>query len=68
LVVLREDKAYEVRDVDGTKVSVEQAQTIIAERYTVPPEARRRTTKRHRQERAERQAERNSKGKVAEAW
>ena len=68
LVVLREDKAYELRDVDGTKVSVKQAQAIIAERYTVSPEARRRTTKRHRQERTERQAERNSKGKVAEAW
>ncbi len=68
LVVLREDKAYEVRDVDGTPVTVEQAQTIIAERYTVSPEVRRRTTKRHRQERTERQAERNSKGKVAEAW
>ncbi len=68
LVVLREDKAYELRDVDGTKVSVKQAQAIIAERYTVSPEARRRTTKRHRQERVERQAERNNKGKVAEAW
>jgi transposase len=68
LVVLREDKAYELRDVDGTKVSVEQAQAIIAERYTVSQEARQRTTKRHRKARAERQAERNSKGKGAEAW
>ena len=50
------------------KSTVEQAQAIIAERYTVSPEVRRRTTKRHRQERTERQAERNSKGKVAEAW
>ena len=46
LVVLREDKAYELRDVDGTKVSVEQAQAILAQRYTVPQAARRRTTKR----------------------
>ena len=68
LVVLREDKAYEVRDVDGTPVTVEQAQAIIADRYTVSPEARRRTTKRHRKARAERQAERNSKGKGAQAW
>jgi transposase len=68
LVVLREDKAYELRDVDGTKVSVKQAQAIIAERYTVSPEARQRTTKRHRKARAERQAERNSKGKGAQAW
>jgi hypothetical protein len=43
LVVLREDKAYELRDVDGTKVSVEQAQAIIAQRYTLSPQARQRT-------------------------
>jgi transposase len=67
LAVFREDRAYEVRDVDGTPVTVEQAQAIIAERYTVPQEVRRRTTKRHRQEQAERQAERNRKGKGAEA-
>jgi hypothetical protein len=68
LVVLREDKAYELRDVDGTKVSVKQVQASIAERYTVSQEAHQRTTKRHRKARAERQAERNSKGKGAEAW
>jgi hypothetical protein len=68
LVVLREDKAYEVRDVDGRPVTVEQAQAIIAERYTVSPEVRRRTTKRRRQERTEHLAERNSKGKIANAW
>jgi hypothetical protein len=62
LAVLREDKAYEVRNVDGTPVTVKQARAIIAERYTVPQEVRRRTTKRHRQEQAERQAERNRKG------
>ncbi len=68
LVVLREDQAYELRDVDGTKVSVEQAQAIIAQRYMVSPQARHRTTKRHRQERAERQAEQNSTGKVVQVW
>jgi hypothetical protein len=68
LIVLREDKAYELRDVDGTPVTVEQAQAIIAQRYTVPQEARRRTTKRYRRERAERQAEQNSKGTVVPAW
>lgn len=67
LAVLREEKAYEVRDVDGTPVTAKQAQAIIAERYTVPQEVRRRTTKRHRQEQAERQVERTRKGKGAEA-
>jgi transposase len=67
LVVLREDKADELRDVDGTPVTIEQAQTIIAERSTVSQEVRRRTTKRHRKARAERQAEHNSKGNVVQA-
>ena len=56
-----------MRDVDGTPVTVEQARAIIAERYTVPQEVRRRTTKRHRQEQAERQAERTRKGQGAKA-
>lgn len=59
--VLREDRAYEVRDVDGTPVTVQQAQAIIAERYTVPPEVRRRTTKRSRSAQVDRQAERHRK-------
>jgi hypothetical protein len=67
LAVLREDKAYEVRNVDGTPVTAKQARAIIAEHCTVPQEVRRRTTKRHRQEQAERQAERNRKGTGAEA-
>jgi transposase len=57
LAVLREDKAYELRDVDGTPVTVHQARAIIAERYTVPDEVRERNNKRARRERAERKAE-----------
>jgi hypothetical protein len=57
LAILREDKAYELRDVDGTPVTVHQARTIIAERYTVPDEVRERNNKRGRRERAERKAE-----------
>ena len=57
LAVLREDKAYELRDVDGTPVTVHQARAIIAERYTVPDEIRERNNKRGRRERAERKAE-----------
>jgi Transposase IS116/IS110/IS902 family len=65
LVVLREDKAYELRDVNGTPITSQQARAIIAEHYTVPEVVRQRTTKRQRKERAERQAEHNRKGKVA---
>ena len=65
LVVLREDKAYELRDVNGTPITSQQARAMIAEHYTVQQAVRQRTTKRQRKERAERQAERNRKGKAA---
>jgi transposase len=58
LVVLKEDRPYELRDVDGTPVSKKRALEIIVERYTVPEEVRRRNTQRTRRERAERRAER----------
>ena len=64
LAVLREDQPYELRAADGTEVPVEQAQRIIAERYRVSQEVRRRTTKHARKERVERQAEHNRKGKA----
>jgi transposase len=57
LTILREDRPYQLRDVDGTPVTAEQARTIIAERYTVPDEIRQRNNKRHRQERSKRRAE-----------
>jgi hypothetical protein len=58
LVVLQEDRPYELRDVDGTPVTVEQAQRIIAEKYTVPDDVRKRNNRRARRARAEVQAER----------
>ena len=57
-VVLLEDRPYELRDVDGTPVTPQQAQAIIAERYTVPEEVRKRNNRRARRERAEQRAER----------
>ena len=56
--VLKEDRPYELRDVDGTPVTPEQARAIIAARYTVPEEVRKRNSHRARRERAERQKER----------
>ena len=67
LAVLREDQPYELRAADGTPVTVEQAQRLIAERYRVSQEVRRRTTKHARKERVERQTEHNSKGNVVQA-
>jgi transposase len=56
--VLRDDRPYECRNVDGTVVDWEEARAIVAERYTVPPDVRRRTTKGTRRARADRRAER----------
>ena len=42
----RAGQPYELRDVDGTPVTIEQARAIIAERYAIPKDirARRKTT------------------------
>jgi transposase len=39
---LRTGQPYVIRDVDGRAVTPAEARTIITERYTIPPEARRR--------------------------
>jgi transposase len=66
LVVLREDKPYELRDVDGTPVSLDRGREIVLERYQVPKEVRRRSSKRHRKERQDQQAEKKQQGKAAQ--
>lgn len=58
--VLKEDRPYELREVDGTPVTVEQARAIIAERYTVPKHVRQRNNQRTQRERAEQHAERHA--------
>jgi transposase len=57
LIILKDDRPYELRDVDGTPVTPEQARTIIAERYTVPQAVREHNNKYARKERAQRRAE-----------
>ena len=64
LVVLREDRAYELQDVDGTPLTKEQAVAVIKERYRVPEEVRRRNQKRTRRARREQQAEKSNEGKL----
>jgi transposase len=56
--VLREDRPYELRDVDGTPITPKEARTIIAERYKVPEEVRARNTRRARKKRLEERMER----------
>jgi hypothetical protein len=62
-IVLKEGRPYELRDVDGTPVTRRQARAIIAERYFVPEEVRKRNNRRARRRRAERQMERKRKQK-----
>ena len=57
-VVVLKNQPYELRDVDGTPVSPEHARQIIAEKYTVPEEVRKRNNRKSRQARVEKQAER----------
>ncbi len=63
--ILKEDRPYELRDVDGTPVTAEHARRIITERYTVTPELRQRNNQRTRRERKERQAEKKQKRESA---
>jgi hypothetical protein len=64
--VLREDRPYQLQDVDGSPITPERARQIISERYTVPEEIRKRNRKAKRRERIESQAEKKYKrGKAA---
>ena len=62
-VILKEDRPYELRDVDSTPVTPKQARAIIAERYTVPEDVRKRNNRRVRKQRKERRMERKLKRK-----
>jgi transposase len=59
--ILKEDRAYELRDVDGTPVTAQQARQIITTRYNVPKEIRQRNNQKTRRARREQQAEKNHK-------
>jgi len=56
--VLRDGRPYQCRDVDGSVVDWREARQIVTERYTVPQDVRRRTTKGTRRATADRRAER----------
>lgn len=62
LLVLREDRAYELRDVEGQPVTKEQALALIQTRYQVPAEVRARNRKSVRREKRDQLAEKKGKG------
>src|SRR4051812_46699257 len=69
LVVLRDGKADEWRDVDGMVVTKQPARPIIAARCTVPAEVRRQRRVGQRRERGDRTAERRqAKERVLSAY
>jgi transposase len=57
-VILKENRPYELRDVDGKPVTKRQARAICIAQYRVPDEIRRRNNVRQRKARAEEQTER----------
>lgn len=57
-VILKQDRPYELRDVDGTPVSRRQAAQLCQENYHVPDEVRKRNNQRNRRHRAEQEVER----------
>lgn len=60
-IVLRENRPYELRDVDGTPVDKHQARRICLERYRVPDEVRRRNNYRVRRAHQEERLEKRNK-------
>ena len=57
--ILREDRPYQLCDVDGTPLDKHQARLICREQYHVPAEVRRRNNHRARKARQERLVERH---------
>ena len=57
LIVLRDERPYELRDVKGQPVTVEEARALIADHYTVSEEIRKHNNKRTRHERTAKQSE-----------
>jgi transposase len=65
LVVLRDDRPYELRDVAGQPLTPTQAREVVLRDYTVPDDVRRRNNKRVRQARADHRAEQKQKREIA---
>ena len=61
LVVLKAERPYELRDVDGTPLDKAQARQVVADRYTVPEAVRQRNRRQKRRQQHDQQAERKLK-------
>ncbi len=59
--ILRDDRPYQLCDVDGRPVTREEARAIVLDRYQVPEQVRRRNSQRARKARRDRRAERKTR-------
>lgn len=64
LVVLRDNRPYELRDLDGTLLTKPEALRIVKQRYQVPVEVRQRNNKRARRLKNEKLQEKREEGKL----
>lgn len=69
-MLLKQERPYQLRDVDGTPVTKAQARQIVIDRYTVPEEVPKRNNRRTRRLRTDKKTERKlarqyKKGKPA---
>lgn len=60
-VILKEDRPYQLRNLEGQPISDAEARNLCKERYHVPAETRQRMNYRSRRERQERRLEQRSK-------
>jgi len=59
--VLRDDRAYQLRDIDGRPITKAEGRAIVIERYQVPEEVRKRNSQRARKARRDQHAERKTR-------
>jgi len=66
-VVLKQDRPYELRDIDGTPLSKSQARTLVLSHYTVPASVRKNRRRRSRQQLQHQRTERRFQNKERES-
>lgn len=67
LVVLKQNRPYELRDIDGTPVSKAQARALVLAHYTVPATVRQHRRRRSRQQQQQQRVERRFQDKERES-
>ena len=67
LLVLKQERPYELRDMDGRPLTKAQARALMLARYTVPEAVREHSRRQSRQDRLQRRAERPFRHKERES-